>query len=148
MTLFDVHSHQSGHAIDQRLRDEDLAGASLRSEMRGDIHRIAEGREVPRIVRTDHADEGRPRMDPGAEGQPWAFGRSIPGSNQERTGCIDGSPSMIRSCEEGQEQTDDRIAHELLDDRIVFDEHIHRDSVEAVHEPGELERRSFPCKLA
>src|SRR6266545_4961715 len=112
------------------LAEEDLPDRRLRREVRSDVDRVAERREVARFVGTDDADERRAGVHTGAEWNPGAFGGSVAGGAEQLLGSLD------------------RVAHELLDDGIALDQNLARHLVEVVHEPGEIECRHLPGELA
>src|SRR6266545_2623479 len=130
------------------LAEEDLPDRRLRREVRSDVDRVAERREVARFVGTDDTDECRAGVHTGSEWNPGAFGGSVARGAEQLLGCLDRELGVLPTGHERDEQPHDLVAHELLDDRIALDQNLARHLVEVVHEPGEIERRHLSGELA
>src|SRR6266511_5412159 len=130
------------------LAEEDLPDRGLRREVRGDVDRVAERREVARFVGTDDADERRAGVHTGPEWNPGAFGGSVARGAEQLLGSLDRALGVLLTGHERDEQPHDLVAHELLDDGIALDQNLARHLVEVVHEPGEIECRHLPGELA
>src|SRR6266540_974808 len=130
------------------LAEEDLPDRRLRREVRSDVDRVAERREVARFVGTDDTDECRAGVHTGSEWNPGAFGGSVARGAEQLLGCLDRELGVLPTGHERDEQPHDLVAHELLDDRIALDQNLARHLVEVVHEPGEIECRYLSGELA
>src|SRR5439155_25552367 len=102
----------------------------------------------PCVVRPDHPSERRAGMHACTERDPRPIRRPVAGDAEQLLGGFDRARGMFRAGQEGDEQTNDLVAHELLDDRVTLDQDAARLAVEAVHQPREVDHRHLPCELA
>ena len=62
----------------------------------------------------------------------------MPGSLEKGLSRIDGSPRVLWSGDPWDEQTDGLVSNELVDERIVLDQHVRGRFVEPAHQVTEV----------
>src|SRR6266498_5096216 len=105
---------QESRAGSNLLAEEDLPDRRLRREVRSDVDRVAERREVARFVGTDDADERRAGVHTGAEWNPGAFGGSVAGGAEQLLGSLDRALGVLLIFYERYEQHHDLLAYAPL----------------------------------
>ncbi len=83
-------------------------------------------------------DVRRARVDGHSERNPRIVSRPVPRSLKEAPGRIDGPARVVRSGDPRNEQTDGLVANELVEERVVLDQHVRGRPVEPVHQVAEL----------
>src|SRR5439155_26631887 len=130
------------------VRHQDLADRTLRREVGGDVDRVAQSREVTRVVRSDHPDERRTRVHARTDRDPGPLRRAVARDTEQLLSGSDRARSVLGPGQERDEQSDDLVADELLDDRVTLDQDPARLAVEAIHQPREIDHRHLPSELA
>src|SRR5436190_15401018 len=104
--------------------DQDLARGGRGRQVRRQVHRIAERREVADATGGHHPHEGEARVDTEAERDPRAFRGPVADRLPEPPGDLDGASGVLGPGHEREEEGRDLIADELLDDRVAIHEHL------------------------
>ena len=107
--------------------------------MRRHVDRVAEGGELACLPSRDVADECGARVDPRAERDPWALLGAVPSSFEERPSGLHGPAGVFVTGHERQEEAHDLVSHELVEQRLVSEQDLGGDGVEALHQMRELE---------